>query len=213
MGTRTFCLAAAVIVTVLVSACKNPHLNNPSDPSNLESSLLNALVRSMAPVPLRLFVSAAYSPSGSFTSAATADVLCDNDGRKPAVPGAHFKAMLGAASVRVASVGASVGDGQIDWVLRPGAVYINAAGATVGTAGSNGLLSSMGAPLDGTLSSGVDYIWTGLNAQWQNGTDCTAWGGSGNGALGDPTSTTLSAMLATTQAGCAGLNRLLCVQQ
>ena len=150
----------------------------------------------------------------AFTGIAGADAFCQASPNRPSHV-VQAKAFLVGTGVRIASVSANAGDGQIDWVLFPGKEYRKADGVTViGTTLANRLLSL-------PLNSGFSFIGdtlqlTGMNPDWTfpAGGDCAGWTGGGTNAgvsFGD--SVDAGALNGGTLLCSSGPVKLRCVEQ
>lgn len=111
--------------------------------------------------------------TGSYGGIAGADAMCSQDAARPAAATYTIKAFL-VGTTRRASLTASAGDGQLDWVLRSNQQYRRSDGTTViGTTGSNALFTFPLAASFGTVGIGFR---TGLNVNWTTvGNDCLSW--------------------------------------
>ncbi|WP_232369492.1 DUF1554 domain-containing protein [Leptospira abararensis] len=122
-----------------------------------------------------------------------ADAICQADAKCPV--GKICKAMLadGGSGVRRASLTAGVGDGQIDWVLKPFSTYLrNDSPTVIGTTTAASLFTF---PIVGIRPTSAT-AWTGLSADWtNNGNHCGSWTvDSGNGNAGDTAGTGTAAI-------------------
>ncbi|PKA23366.1 DUF1554 domain-containing protein [Leptospira meyeri] len=122
-----------------------------------------------------------------------ADAICQADAKCPA--GKICKAMLADAGSdsRQASNTANLGDGQIDWVLKPFATYLrNDSPTVIGTTTAASLFTF---PIVGIRPTSAT-AWTGLSADWtSNANHCGSWTlNTGNGNAGDTAGTTTSAI-------------------
>lgn len=122
-----------------------------------------------------------------------ADSICQADVKCPA--GKICKAMLvdAGSNSRRASATANLGDGQIDWVLKPFATYLrNDSPTVIGTTNAASLFTF---PIVGIRPTSAT-AWTGLSADWtSNGNHCGSWTlNTGNGNAGDTAGTTTSAI-------------------
>lgn len=193
------------------------------DQQSLNSSALNSgtsacgtnnrLICIEQPEPyLRIYVtSLVYRPGTDFTNLGVADAFCMAD---PTYPGSGiFKALAGAAGIRVGSVTANAGDGQFNWILKPHRTYVRA--------GDNVLVNRTSAtslfafPFQNPLTNDVTaYAWTGLNADWTMGNNCTSWTNSGGtGVQGDASSSNSNLLSAAPAVACGTPGRLICVEQ
>jgi hypothetical protein len=110
---------------------------------------------------------------------AGADAICVGDF------GPGWKALLAAASRR-ATVTPFVGDGQLDWVIKPYTYYFNEEGLLVWRTDAVALLGASGArqqevlaPLFDTapVDGGGNYPWSGFDIDWTTITNqtCSNW--------------------------------------
>ncbi|MCW7505144.1 DUF1554 domain-containing protein [Leptospira paudalimensis] len=140
------------------------------------------------------------------------DNLCQSQVNCPV--GKICKALVGDSfnSLRRASVTASVGDGQVDWVLKPFASYYRLNRTDlIGTTTSASLFTFN---LSFSISGSSSTIWTGLNPDWTNNSNsCSGWTlTSGNGYGGDSGSST-STSLGFNTFGCSSSLLFYCVEQ
>jgi Protein of unknown function (DUF1554) len=142
---------------------------------------------------------------------ASADSLCNSDSNKPTIITTTYKALLVDNILRVASVTANLGNGQVDWVLQNGVRYYNSAGASIIQQGNGNRLFTF--PLTTTAGGTLTY-WTGLNTDWTyNTNNCSTWTSTtGNGRTGISNSTTSTSISNTNQL-CSSSQRILCVGQ
>lgn len=159
------------------------------------------------------YVTQAAQASANIGGIATGDSMCSADPARPTAATFTVKAFLVGSTVRRASVSASVGDGQIDWVLLANQEYRQANGTTViGITGANRLFSF---PLSaGFVNSGISYK-TGMDTAWRNsGNDCGAWSNTtGNQDLGNGNVTSNMSIFGGTIACTNPGYYLLCVEQ
>lgn len=163
------------------------------------------------PGPYRVFVTAATS-SGNLGGVFGADEKCRVDTQNPDL-NVNFKAMVVDGSQRIASLTSDTGDGQVDWVLSPLETYVRSEdGATIGTAGSNGLLTF---PVSAAVATTGAQVWTGLTGTWTTGTHCFNWteGFSGIGEKGLRTATNSSLIQDSTADICTSPYSVYCVEQ
>jgi len=130
-----------------------------------------------------IFVSTTKYANGAL-NLATLDANCDAE--KPAGRGS-FKAMVAHSSYRIACLHADcivggqaqAGDGY-NWVMTGSTTYENKQGNVVWTTTAGGVVSRLD-----YFTSGVDStnpkVWTGLNANWTTGNNCSDWQSSANG--------------------------------
>lgn len=157
-----------------------------------------------------------FTTSGSYTGILGgvfgADAICQADVKCPA--GKICKAMLADAGsdARQASFTSGVGDGQIDWVLKPFSTYVrnDNISMVIGTTTASSLFTF---PIVGIRPTSTT-AWTGLSADWtSNGNHCGSWTvDSGNGNAGD-TSGTGSAAIGFNNFPCNSNLPFYCVEQ
>lgn len=151
--------------------------------------------------------------SGNTGGIPGADVLCNSDASKPANTGT-YKALISLAGVRVASVTADMGDGQVDWVLRPNTVYTRPDGTVIMTTNSASI-RVFGPNLTNAIGTSVNPTWTGLNTDWTAAGGCANWtDGSGGpfGRYGVINANTLASINGGNQV-CSSAANMYCVQQ
>lgn len=162
--------------------------------------------------PCFLFLTnSAYRPDPG--SAKNFDTYCSSDGNYPGT--GNYKAMVVDGVTRTASIGANVGDGQIDWVFAPNRTYRQTEGV-IGMTNSAGLFVST---LSLRFSVNSKY-WTGLNTNWttNTGNTCDLWrsySGSFTGVMGQGNSTAISDITAgwTPEVCNLSFQQLICVEQ
>ena len=163
----------------------------------------------------RIFVTA-ITFTGNLSGVAGADGRCRNDSANPA-PGRAWKAMISSAPGRRAcsTPNCSInGVGEnIDWALKPNAIYRRSGGTAIGTTNGHAIFTSQ---LENSIGATSIYVWTGLSANWQDtGMSCSAWIDNTGGVLGtvgdslSPHSTAIS----TTANTCSAAAPLYCVEQ
>ncbi|TGM73390.1 DUF1554 domain-containing protein [Leptospira mtsangambouensis] len=120
----------------------------------------------------RLFLSASAYRGGEFGGISGADAICASDAKCP--NGSICKAMILNAVMRVASVTANIGDGQIDWVLHPNTHYYMPDGTTfVSNTNSTSLLQI---PFSNVIDSVSSGVWLGSFSGWVIGANhCINW--------------------------------------
>lgn len=164
------------------------------------------------PAPYRVFVTTTTS-AGNLGGVYGADNYCQIDAKNPDV-NVTFKAMLADGSMRVASVTADTGDGQIDWVLAPLETYVRSEdGVTIGTTDFNSLFSF---PLSAGFASTGAQVWTGLTGTWTSGNSCNGWTDGTGGASGEKglrSSTISSVIQDSTPDICTSAYPVYCVEQ
>lgn len=132
--------------------------------------------------------------NGALGGVVGADARC-NAGAKPTT--AVYKALIVDGANRVASVSPNTGDGQVDWVFRPGQNYFRSDGITpVMTTDAAGLfIGTLTNPF--TASPTGRSNWMGLNADWTTSVNlCSNWASSlatDNGSVGYSINTTTAA--------------------
>ncbi|MCW7494287.1 DUF1554 domain-containing protein [Leptospira sp. 2 VSF19] len=159
----------------------------------------------------RLFVNSTLT-KGNLGGIVGADAMCSMDPKCPA--GSLCKAMLVTDSgVRIASLTANAGDGQVDWVLKPYASYYQSNNITlIGTTNGVSLLTF---PLLAGIDPGSVTTWTGMGTSWDAQPDhCSNWGNSvsGNGVVGNSSSTS-GALLNNLNVACTSDLKFYCAEQ
>jgi hypothetical protein len=118
---------------------------------------------------------------------------------------------------RTASKTPFLGDGQVDWVLKPYTRYLNVAGDLVWTTDGVSLLgvrNGNAAPLINPLVPGAvasDTVWAGFTDNWTTSSfTCTNW----SQTSGQGTTLSLSSqVIRTAVIDCTNSLRLLCIEQ
>lgn len=151
---------------------------------------------------------------GNLGGISGADSLCNSDSNKPVNTGS-YKALIVHPGVRVASVTANTGDGQIDWVLLPNQLYTRSTGLPIMTTNAASIYL-FGPNLANSVYTAGDAIWTGFSAanDWTADGGCTGWtvtGGNGPYSVGN--SVTFQSLLFGGSIVCTNNGRLYCVQQ
>ena len=144
-----------------------------------------------------------------------ADALCARDANHPGT-GTYKALIVDGAGNRRASVTASTGDGQVDWVLRANTSYYRSDGTTlIGTTNANGIFTF---PLSASVApTPVVNYWTGLNPDWTTDTsnNCSNWTtNAGDGRSGAPNvvdSTSIGLPLSTIY--CSPSQAIWCIEQ
>lgn len=160
----------------------------------------------------RMFLSTNPYQGGGFGAVSGADAICSLDTHCP--PGAICKAMILNGSTRIASTTANLGDGQVDWVLKPNAHYYLTDGSTLVSNTDNTSLLQF--PFTNAIDSVNFGTWFGGTTGWvyDTNTSCFTWTALVNTESGF--------ILRTQQAtnlflganyGCANPLKLLCVEQ
>ncbi|EKJ87606.1 uncharacterized protein DUF1554 [Leptospira meyeri] len=159
----------------------------------------------------RLFVNSTLT-KGNLGGIVGADAMCSMDPKCPV--GSQCKAMLVTdTGVRIASVTANAGDGQVDWVLKPYASYYQSNNITlIGTTNGVSLLTF---PVLAGIDPGSVTTWTGMGTSWDAQPDhCSNWGNSvsGNGVVGSSSSTS-GALLNNLNVACTSDLKFYCAEQ
>ena len=146
-----------------------------------------------------------------------ADTLCQTD---PNYPGTGvFKAMIVDGTNRRACSSEGCGTSgpaeNIDWVLYPSTEYRRMDQLTIiGTTNAAGVFSP---PLENSFDSNTQSVWTGLTFAWRSlGDNCDNWtSAAAAGTQGGTDRTNYEAWSRDDipTPNCAGLHRLLCVEQ
>lgn len=159
----------------------------------------------------RMFLSTNPYQGGGFGAVSGADAICSLDTHCP--PGAICKAMILNGSTRIASTTANLGDGQVDWVLKPNAHYYLTDGSTLVANTDNTSLLQF--PFTNAIDS-VNYgTWFGGSTGWVYGAShCFTWVAVTNteSAYILRTQQTTNLFLSATYA-CNNSLKLLCVEQ
>ncbi|MCW7461588.1 DUF1554 domain-containing protein [Leptospira limi] len=149
---------------------------------------------------------------GTLGGISGADNICQSEANCPV--GKICKAMLGDSfnSLRRASVTANVGDGQIDWVLKPFASYYRSNRTDlIGTTTSASLFTFN---LTFAISGSSSTAWTGLSSDWTNNVNsCTGWTSSGVFGYAGDTGSNTSTSIGFNSFGCATSLLHYCVEQ
>ncbi|TGK87680.1 DUF1554 domain-containing protein [Leptospira noumeaensis] len=185
-----------------------------------ESGLSDEVFFSPSMATLKTFITGATYSIPTIGSVAGADSICNSDGGKPS-GGSTYKALLvdesGCSSLpcRRASITANVGDGQIDWVLKPNTNYVRADGVTpIMTTNANGLFI-FGTLTNSWTTAAVTGI-SGMAGTWNtfSNSSCSNYS---NGATGTVTTTqynqTGSGSLSSAGLSCTNSYSLLCIEQ
>jgi len=182
------------------------------------------------PLPaLKTFVTASafdgnlIAVTGKANGVLAADALCMKDAQYPGT--GTYKALIVDGTTRIASLSPNAGDGQVDWVLKPNAIYYQSDGRTpVMTTGGNGLFvfGTLKNPFD---PNGADTYWTGLSPDWTtfpptNGANqnCLGWSYNADiwnrGTFGQGGATDSKAIYGSYNALCTDKSyHLICVEQ
>lgn len=160
----------------------------------------------------KIIFSSGIGTQGALGGISGADAVCQAHANCPS--GTQCKAMLvdNSFNLRRASVTPNVGDGQIDWVLKPFASYYRSNRTELIATSTSASLFTFNLTFAVTGSSST--AWTGLNPNWTNqGSDCTGWTVTGvTGYAGDIGSSTSSA-LGFNSFNCTDSLLLYCVEQ
>lgn len=183
------------------------------------SSLSDEVFFAPSLLTLKTYITTTTYAVPTIGSIAGADTICNNDSGKP-TGGSIYKALLvdetGCAGIpcRRASISANIGDGQINWVLKPNTNYVRADGVTpIMTTNINGLF------IFGTLTNGwssaVATGISGMSGTWTTFSSLTCSNYSLNS--GSVTTTqynqTGSGSLSGAGLSCGSSYYLLCVEQ
>jgi hypothetical protein len=187
-------------------------------PSVSTDSFANGLTQRSNPISNRdhrkLIFQSNSSTNGNIGGISGADAICNSDSAKPANSGT-YKAMISHTAIRIASVTADAGDGQIDWVLAPNQLYTRPNGFVILTTNSASIYV-FGPNFTNSIGTNGNSIWTGLNADWTTVGGCGGnWiDGTGGpfGRYGVANSTSNSSINGGNLA-CNNTSNLFCVQQ
>ncbi|TGL22290.1 DUF1554 domain-containing protein [Leptospira yanagawae] len=150
--------------------------------------------------------------TGALGGVSGADGVCQSNANCPS--GKLCKAMLGDSInlFRRASVTANVGDGQIDWVLKPNTSYYRPNRTDLIATTNNVSLFTFNLSL--AVSGTSSTAWTGINPNWtNNGNDCTGWTVTGTSGYGGDTGSNTTSALGFNTFGCTSSLMLYCVEQ
>lgn len=168
---------------------------------------------------LKTFVTSVAYSVPTIGSIAGADTICNNDAGKPA-GGSIYKALLvdesGCSSnpCRRASTTANLGDGQIDWVLKPNTNYVRANGTTpIMTTNANGLFV-FGTLTNSWSSTALTGI-SGMSGSWTvfAGLTCSNYSLNSGSVTTSQYNQTGSGSLSSASLTCGSSYYLLCVEQ
>ncbi|MBM9590961.1 DUF1554 domain-containing protein [Leptospira sp. 201903075] len=168
---------------------------------------------------LKTYITATTYAIPTIGSIAGADTICNNDTGKP-IGGSTYKALLvdetGCAGIpcRRASITANIGDGQIDWVLKPNTNYVRSDGVTpIMTTNVNGLFI-FGTLTNGWSGSAVTGI-SGMSGSWIvfGGLTCTNYSLNSGSVTTTQYNQTGSGSLSGAGLSCGGSYSLLCIEQ
>ncbi|WP_244934871.1 DUF1554 domain-containing protein [Leptospira jelokensis] len=198
--------------------------------ANSECGLIRSLLE---PLPLKdtlptttktsylTYVTSIGYPVPTINGIAGADALCNSNAGKP--PGSStYKALLvdesggvcGSNPCRRASITANLGDGQIDWVLKPNVLYTRSNGTSpIFTTNANSLFifgalttSWTDSPLVGV--SGMSTTWTVFP-----GFTCTNYTLNSGSVTTANYSATNTSSLSSATLSCGANYYLLCIEQ
>ncbi|MCW7458148.1 DUF1554 domain-containing protein [Leptospira bandrabouensis] len=159
----------------------------------------------------RLFVNSTLT-KGNLGGIAGADATCSSDPKCPV--GSQCKAMLSTDSgIRRATITGDVGDGQVDWVLKPFASYFQSDNTT--PIGTTNAVSLFTLPIVNGIESPGVTTWTGLGTSWQTDpNDCSNWTNSisGNGIVGSSSSNNV-ALINNLNVACTSDLKFYCAEQ
>lgn len=217
---RAFCLASFVLYSncLTILSLNEARDAKDADYSELVSALLAVSPRgsnaaSLTPAGPKFIFQSSTPVTGSLGGVPGADAICNADGLKPANSGT-YKAMVVVTGVRVASVTANAGDGQIDWVLRPNQSYIRPDGTPIMTTNASGIYI-WGADWPASVGTNGNAIWTGLMADWRvDGTRCSNWTDNISTFGRYATANAVNSMaILSGSLHCSNTGNLYCVQQ
>ncbi|MCE9501611.1 MAG: DUF1554 domain-containing protein [Leptospira sp.] len=142
-----------------------------------------------------------------------ADSICNSDSAKPVNTGT-YKALIVNPAIRVASVTADIGDGQVDWVLLPNQLYTRTDGTVIMTTNSASIYV-FGPNMTNAIGTTGAALWTGLNTDWTAAGGCVNWTDGTGGAFGRYGVANSSALAAINGGNivCTNPSNLYCVQQ
>ncbi|MBE7410986.1 MAG: DUF1554 domain-containing protein [Leptospiraceae bacterium] len=187
-----------------------------ADP-NYNGLSMNSIIMSNRDFRKLIFQTGDLGLGGNFGGISGADSICNSYVSKPANTGT-YKAMIVLTGVRIASVTANAGDGQIDWVLRPNQFYTRPDGTPITTTNSVGL-HDFASNLTNSFGTNATAVRMGLNNtnDWTGGGGCLNWtsnNGGDWGAFAFPQTTNSQALFGG-NLSCTPTNpsSLLCVQQ
>lgn len=159
----------------------------------------------------RLFVNSTLT-KGNLGGIAGADATCSSDPKCPV--GSQCKAMIVSDSgIRRATITGDVGDGQVDWVLKPFASYVQSDNTT--PIGTTNAVSLFTLPIVNGIESPGVTTWTGLGTSWQSDpNNCSNWtnSSSGNGIVGTSSSNNV-ALLNNLNVACTSDLKFYCAEQ
>ncbi|TGL24929.1 DUF1554 domain-containing protein [Leptospira bourretii] len=159
----------------------------------------------------RLFVNSTLT-KGNLGGIAGADATCSSDPKCPV--GSQCKAMIATDSgIRRATITGDVGDGQLDWVLKPFASYVQSDNTT--PIGTTNAVSLFTLPIVNGIESPGVTTWTGFGTSWQSDpNNCSNWTNSisGNGIVGSSSSNNV-ALLNNLNVACTSDLKFYCAEQ
>jgi hypothetical protein len=211
---RRFTNAIGGIAVLFVSSCSHPF---PGGDDEL------ALLAGLRFLDFRKYIFVtSQTHDGNFAAGyangiAGADAFCQQqkDAFAPALPGFAFeyRALLVDSSNRIASVSADVGDGQVNWVLRPQTEYFRADGALLFTTNAASIFPMSSGLTNAFTSDAAVRWWTGLDTTWQTLVSCTNWTATAGFGTRGTSAVATTAALSEASNGCGTAIRLLCVRQ
>lgn len=166
-----------------------------------------------------VFVTAINYAVTSLGSVSGADAICMSDSLRPSGP-STYKALLvdetGCAGLpcRRASVTADIGDGQIDWVLKPNTIYYRADGSgDIMATNANGLFI-FGTLQRGWSSSPLTGI-SGLSSNWTtfSGLTCNNYSTGTGTVITAEYNQTSGGSISGAGLSCGNPYHLLCIEQ
>ncbi|EMY59992.1 PF07588 family protein [Leptospira terpstrae serovar Hualin str. LT 11-33 = ATCC 700639] len=169
---------------------------------------------------MKTYVTAVTYSIPSIGSIAGADTICNNDSGKP-VGGSFYKALLvdaagciGSTPCRRASITANIGDGQIDWALKPNTNYVRSDGVTpIMTTNANALFI-FGTLTNSWTSAALTGI-SGMSGTWVTfaGLTCINYSVNSGSVTTTQYQQTGSVSLSGTSSSCTLSFTLLCIEQ
>lgn len=171
------------------------------------------LLTSLTSTDLHVFL--ASGATGARSGVTGFDTLCaqSTSGHGPG----SYKAFVADSTRRPCTTANCSGGASenLNWILKPNRTYYrdsNFVRTTIGVTNSAGIFAF---PLSNSMHTGFTAPWTGLNTNWTVSTDtCSNWSTTaGNGARGDGSSTSNTAINNSSSDACSNANTFLCVEQ
>ncbi|MCE9596785.1 MAG: DUF1554 domain-containing protein [Spirochaetia bacterium] len=206
MNRCIYVLSPVALIHILL-ACNVPVPNDDPIKSAIASYALEA--GSRAETHPRIYsTTSSYSTAG-LGSVAGADAICNTDINKPA--GGVFRALIAGPGARVGSITANVGDGQLDWVLKPNKKYYRAADdRLIQETNSVGLFPF---PIKESIADTPGNAWTGLTAGWITGGHCSSWSAIGGTADAADTRALTTDAVGGVPVVCTSSAKIICVER